>query len=60
MIFSFALMLWLGPLVSGQPAFTNLNFESAVIVPVPGDPYQRIQPAAAIAPDHEAVGGGLP
>ena len=59
MVFSFALMLWVGPVVSGQPAFTNLNFESAVLIPQSGDPYYRVQFAAAF-PGWTAYVGGVP
>src|SRR5438093_6980800 len=43
---------------SAQPAFTNLNFESAVIVPIPGDPYARVQAPQAF-PGWTAYAGGV-
>ena len=43
---SLALLLSLGGAV-GQGSFQNLGFESASIVPIPGDPYARVQFAPA-------------
>src|SRR5712671_6794392 len=31
-----------------QGTFQNLDFEQATLVPIPGDPYQRVQFAAAL------------
>ncbi len=37
-------LCWLsGPWIYAQGTFQNLNFESAVIVPIPGDPGSRVQ-----------------
>ncbi len=44
--FASVMVLWLGilfPAPVQAQNFTNLGFENAVIVPVPGDPYGRVQ-----------------
>jgi hypothetical protein len=43
----------------GQGTFQNLGFESASLVPIPGDPYGRVQFAAAF-PGWSGSAGGVP
>src|SRR5262245_25302377 len=43
---------------AGAQGFQNLDFESATIVPIPGDPYGRVQFAQAFPGWTSSVGGG--
>jgi hypothetical protein len=55
-----ALLLCLAqPLAQVQGAFQNLDFESATLVPIPGDPYNSVQFAQAF-PGWTGIVGGVP
>ncbi|SRR5258708_1817722 len=49
--------LCLGAKVQAQGTFQNLGFESATLVPIPGDPYARVQFAAALPGWTCSIGG---
>jgi len=52
-------LLSISPLANAQGTFQNLGFESATIVPIPGDPYGRVQFAPAF-PGWTGALGGIP
>src|ERR1043166_3664859 len=45
-----ALLLWLAsfPATAGTNDFQNLGFEAANFIPIPGDPYERVEAGAAL------------
>ncbi len=44
-----ASLLFAAPRAFSQSSFANLNFESAVTISIPGDPYNRVQFGPALA-----------